>query len=72
MAKIKSSIDKLISSHNIFNGKKVIFSDASIPKDGEGEHKILSFIREKQPTGNNIIYGLDADLIMLSMVKWSK
>ena len=66
MQKIKSSIDRLISSHSIFNDKKVIFSDASIP--GEGEHKILSFIREKQPTGNNIIYGLDADLIMLSMV----
>ena len=40
---------------------------------GEGEHKIVNYIREnadffKQNSGSNIvIYGLDADLIMLSM-----
>jgi 5'-3' exoribonuclease 2 len=46
---------------------KILFLDASVP--GEGEHKIINFI--KQITYNekhqHIIYGLDADLIVLSL-----
>jgi len=37
---------------------------------GEGEHKIFQYIRDNQAelnTETNIIYGLDADLIMLSL-----
>lgn len=47
-----------------------IFSDSNQP--GEGEHKILEYLRnhsnEITPGENIIIYGLDADLMMLSMV----
>jgi len=43
----------------------VIISGANEP--GEGEHKIFEYIRKEKSDGVNVIYGLDADLIMLSM-----
>ena len=51
---------------------KYILNDSSVP--GEGEHKIVNYIRENRDFFKNndscniVIYGLDADLIMLSMV----
>ena len=48
----------------------IYLDDAS--NRGEGEHKILQHIKKYKVDDINCIYGLDADLIMLSLVSKSK
>jgi 5'-3' exonuclease len=43
----------------------VFLSDANIP--GEGEQKIYDFMKNNKGNPTSVIYGLDADLIVLSM-----
>jgi len=63
-SKIKKSFANL-ESH--FNVKELIVSGSDSP--GEGEHKMFQHIRKNKNkiNGNIAVYGLDSDLIMLSL-----
>ena len=61
LGKTLQNIKTYISNKNL----KIILSDSNVP--GEGEHKIFNYIKEHDIQGSNVIYGLDADLIMLCL-----
>jgi 5'-3' exonuclease len=68
MKMLDQSVMKEFSNPSSFNLKHIIVSGSNIC--GEGEHKIFSYIRdypEFHSDLNTVIYGLDADLIMLSI-----
>jgi 5'-3' exonuclease len=44
---------------------KIIVS--GVNETGEGEQKIMTYLRENAPSGEVIVYGLDADLIVLCL-----
>lgn len=66
---------KRCKESDLWKNFKVIISDASVP--GEGEHKIYEFIRAQQSSPKykdltHVIHGLDADLLMLSLLTHEK
>ena len=72
--KFMEMLNKLVTKHfdtNVkikYNVEQIIVSGSN--ECGEGEHKLFDFIRsnpEKHNTETTVIYGLDADLIMLSI-----
>jgi 5'-3' exonuclease len=70
MNKLNADIKKHFKSERYTNGNIKMYISTS-DESGEGEHKLFSFIRENPDLHNEktktIIYGLDADLIMLSI-----
>ena len=73
-------MDKLTKKLNVFKQfilndcgtflSEVVISDSNIP--GEGEHKIMHYIETLNSNTTSVVYGLDADLIMLSMLQINK
>ena len=55
------NLEKYINKNLQLNIKWILDSSNN---PGEGEHKLYNYIKNKK-LNNNVIYGLDADLIML-------
>lgn len=68
MNDLNLGIKKYYTDPSKYNCKNIILSLSDSP--GEGEHKLFNYIRVNQvehANANTIIYGLDADLIMLCL-----
>ena len=69
MSDLAKALKDHVANHEIYQHvNKIVITDSSIPN--EGEHKIMKYIKENSVDGdlvNTFIYGLDADLIFLSM-----
>ena len=68
MFRLDAYIREWLDKNKLILPITVIYSSHLVP--GEGEHKIMDLIRTNQIEGTNshIVYGLDADLIMLSLM----
>ena len=66
MKKLKKGIESYLKQNDV--AEEIIFSSSEIPE--EGEHKIYKYLLDNNYTENDniVIYGLDADLIMLSII----
>ncbi|XP_019512483.1 PREDICTED: 5'-3' exoribonuclease 1 isoform X3 [Hipposideros armiger] len=68
---LKYFVNMKISTDKSWQGVTIYFSGHETP--GEGEHKIMEFIRSEKakpdhdPNTRHCLYGLDADLIMLGL-----
>jgi 5'-3' exonuclease len=72
MAKVNHYIKKHILKNN-FDHAICVFNTSDIP--GEGEHKIFGYLKKNFKLFQNkikVIYGLDADLIFLSLISGFK
>jgi len=69
---LKNKLENHLKTSSLYQEiNTVIFSSSDVP--GEGEHKILDYIKKIDDlyditNDNIIIYGLDADLIMLALI----
>jgi len=69
---LKYFINKKVSEDVDWQGVEIVLSGHEVP--GEGEHKIMEYIRQAKsqpnydPNVRHCLYGLDADLIMLGLL----
>lgn len=69
MEKLHIGLKNYCAQYSKTNNVKIIYSSYHTP--GEGEHKILDYLRTLDK-GTHVIYGLDADLIFLAMTCQNK
>lgn len=62
---LHKEIEKYCVKYNETHKQKIVYS--SCYECGEGEHKIMNYIKQNK-LDNVLIYGLDADLLFLSMI----
>lgn len=66
MIRLDAYLKSFLSKNLLKLPPNIIYSSHLSP--GEGEHKIMDYHRSNMiPNGNHVIYGMDADLIMLSL-----
>ena len=68
MGKLMKETEKeFCGKEHVFGVKKIVVSTSEIA--GEGEHKLFQYVRDEgvKKTDISVVYGLDADLIMLSI-----
>jgi len=53
---------------NSLAAKHTGWTVSGVDEEGEGEHKIMRWLRDGSAQGDIVVYGLDADLILLSML----
>ena len=75
MSRLDNYLQRWIATYRDFLPDRIIYSNHLVR--GEGEHKIFQFMRQgllqTDELGAHVIYGLDADLVMLSslsQMKW--
>lgn len=66
MFAIDAYLKQWIADNYLGLPKTVMYSSHMVP--GEGEQKIFAILRQINPGGVSIVYGLDADLIILSLL----
>ena len=70
MIRLDNFMVRFISTYKKSFPAKIVYSSHLVP--GEGEHKIMDYYRSdfmnRDTEGVHILYGLDADLIMLSLL----
>jgi 5'-3' exonuclease len=68
MKRLDNFIQRWLISSSHLLPSKVIYSSHMVP--GEGEHKVLSLMRNGEISGDgaHVVYGMDADLIMLNLL----
>ena len=69
MKKLNNKVQKYFRDHKKFGVNNIIISGSDIP--GEGEHKLFDHIKHNKKEihkhTRTVVYGLDADLIMLAI-----
>lgn len=66
MNQLSQAINNKLKKESKYKYIKSILSDSH--EEGEGEYKIYNYMTQNKITKDSIIYGLDADLIMLSLL----